>query len=423
MTKNSGTKKSLKASGLSLVLCIAMLIGTTFAWFTDSITNKGNVIQSGNLDIGATAYGIGTGGVNVTIPGVNDGKAFTFEATGADLETSNDPIINDSLWEPGKSNAKLLQVSNKGNLAAKVKLDFDVKDNGLEGALWFDFVQIKDGKVVGNFEKRPMSQLKKVANAVEVKLQANENVQFVLVYGMDEKAENTYQNKTFKANVTINATQLNSEKDGFENPDYDKEAQYDGYASNQEEFKSAMENAQPGDTIAVTKDFTLEHVGEHPDGTLDNYLVTKDVTVDLRDYTVTVAKGGQQDAFAIAASGIKLEHGTLNIGDSKTTYSLFVTNGAKNVVIEDVTINGGMQVIGNSEVTLKNVVVNATNYYDVYLEYKSTVTVESGTFNNKDGMPHFYTAMSSDKVIVNGGTFKGGTPTHKGNGQFINNIK
>lgn len=82
-----------------------------------------------------------------------------------------------------------------------------------------------------------------------------------------------------------------------------------------------------------------------------------------------------------------------------------------------------MQVIGNSEVTLKNVVVNATNYYDVYLEYKSTVTVESGTFNNKDGMPHFYTAMSSDKVIVNGGTFKGGTPTHKGNGQFINNIK
>lgn len=319
MTKNSGTKKSLKASGLALVLCIAMLIGTTFAWFTDSITNKGNVIQSGNLDIGATAYDIGTGGVNVTIPGVNDGKAFTFEATGADLETSTDPIINDSLWEPGKSNAKLLQVTNKGNLAAKVKLDFDVKDNGLEGALWFDFVQIKDGKVVGNFEKRPMSQLKKVANAVEVKLQANENVQFVLVYGMDEKAENTYQNKTFKANVTINATQLNSEKDGFENPDYDKEAQYDGYASNQEEFKSAMENAQPGDTIAVTKDFTLEHVGEHPDGTLDNYLVTKDVTVDLRDHTVTVAKGGQQDAFAIAASGIKLEHGTLNIGDSKTT--------------------------------------------------------------------------------------------------------
>ncbi len=38
------TKKSLKASGLSLVLCIAMLIGTTFAWFTDSITNSGNVI-------------------------------------------------------------------------------------------------------------------------------------------------------------------------------------------------------------------------------------------------------------------------------------------------------------------------------------------------------------------------------------------
>ena len=49
-------KKSLKASGITLVLCLAMLIGTTFAWFTDSITNSGNKIEAGNLNIGAIAY-------------------------------------------------------------------------------------------------------------------------------------------------------------------------------------------------------------------------------------------------------------------------------------------------------------------------------------------------------------------------------
>ena len=38
------TKKSLLASGLSLLVCAALLVGTTFAWFTDSVTNKGNSI-------------------------------------------------------------------------------------------------------------------------------------------------------------------------------------------------------------------------------------------------------------------------------------------------------------------------------------------------------------------------------------------
>ena len=424
MDKNT-TKKSLKASALSLVLCIAMLIGTTFAWFTDSITNSGNKIQAGSLDIGAASYDVDAAGdKTVTIPGVNGGKEFKFEAAGSDLETSKDPIINDTLWEPGKTNAKLLEVKNKGSLAAKVKLDFNVKDGGLQDALWFDFVMVDNsGNVQGTFQKRPMRQLQQVANGVEVELEAKNNVRFVLVYGMNEDAGNEYQGKTFTADVTINAAQLNKEADGFGSPDYDKDAQYDGYASNQKELKTLLANAKPGDTIAVTDSFTLEHKGTHPDGTYDTYLVAEDVTVDLRGNTITMAKGGQRDALGLAANGIHLKGGTLNIANAKTTYALFVTAGAKNVVIEDMTINGGMQVIGNSSATLKNVTINATNYYDVYLEYKSEVTIESGIFNNKDGKPHFYTATPSDKITVNGGTFKGGSPAHGGNGTFINNIK
>lgn len=44
------TKKSLWLSAVSIMLCAVMLLGTTFAWFTDNVTNKGNVIQAGNLD-------------------------------------------------------------------------------------------------------------------------------------------------------------------------------------------------------------------------------------------------------------------------------------------------------------------------------------------------------------------------------------
>ena len=50
MSKNT-TKRSLLASVFALVLCVAMLVGSTFAWFTDSVTSAGNIIKSGNLDV------------------------------------------------------------------------------------------------------------------------------------------------------------------------------------------------------------------------------------------------------------------------------------------------------------------------------------------------------------------------------------
>ncbi len=308
--KEHSTKKSLKASGLALMLCIAMLMGTTFGWFTDSITNSGNKIQAGNLDIGATAYDIGTGGTSVTISGINNNGAVTFEATGENLETSTTPIISEELFEPGKSNAKLLEVQNKGSLAAKVKLSFDVTDGGLQKALWFDFVQVDEkGQATGSFTKRPMGELTALAEGVEVPLASNQSVRFVMIYGMSEDAGNEYQGKTFTADVTIHAKQNTVEKDGFGSDQYDKNAQYDGYASTQEEFKDLLAQAEPGDKIAVTGNFELDHIGERPDGTYDNYVVTEDVTIDLKGHTITMVKGTQQNALALAENGIKLKGG------------------------------------------------------------------------------------------------------------------
>ena len=45
------TRRSLSTSIVALVLCFSMLVGTTFAWFTDSVTSSGNVIASGNLKV------------------------------------------------------------------------------------------------------------------------------------------------------------------------------------------------------------------------------------------------------------------------------------------------------------------------------------------------------------------------------------
>ena len=51
MTKQKSTKRALLLSALSLLMCVSMLIGSTFAWFTDSVTSAGNKIQAGTLKI------------------------------------------------------------------------------------------------------------------------------------------------------------------------------------------------------------------------------------------------------------------------------------------------------------------------------------------------------------------------------------
>ena len=79
MTKRKTTKRALLLSALSLLMCVSMLIGSTFAWFTDSVTSSNNIIKSGNLDI--------------TLEYWKDGEW-------KDVQGKSD-ILTNELWEPG----------------------------------------------------------------------------------------------------------------------------------------------------------------------------------------------------------------------------------------------------------------------------------------------------------------------------------
>ena len=104
MSKNT-TKRSLLASVFALVLCVAMLVGSTFAWFTDTAATGVNKIQSGRLD--------------VKLSYLND-KEWK--------EVSKDTKLFDdsALWEPGHTEVAYLKVENAGNLALKYKLSVNV---------------------------------------------------------------------------------------------------------------------------------------------------------------------------------------------------------------------------------------------------------------------------------------------------------
>ncbi|NLZ52583.1 MAG: hypothetical protein GX892_05465, partial [Thermoanaerobacteraceae bacterium] len=106
------TRKALWASGLSIIIALAMLFGVTFAWFSDVASNKGNVIASGNLAISVIGYD------------ANGNPTVNFK-------DEHDPIINESIWEPGLANTKFVKIQNIGTLGLKYELTFVTYDQGL----------------------------------------------------------------------------------------------------------------------------------------------------------------------------------------------------------------------------------------------------------------------------------------------------
>lgn len=98
------TKKALIMSVLSMVLCIAMLIGMTFAWFTDTASTGVNKIQAGNLDV-KLMYS-------------------TDMHTWKEATEQTKLFDDNALWEPGYTQVVYLKVVNSGNLALKYEAGF-----------------------------------------------------------------------------------------------------------------------------------------------------------------------------------------------------------------------------------------------------------------------------------------------------------
>lgn len=101
MTSSKNTKRALLASILSVVLCAAMLIGSTFAWFTDSVTSGKNKIVAGNLDVDLL-------------------YSKTMEADSWQSVDGQTDLFSAEEWEPGHAEVVYLKVANLGSLGARL---------------------------------------------------------------------------------------------------------------------------------------------------------------------------------------------------------------------------------------------------------------------------------------------------------------
>lgn len=216
------TKRSLLASGLALAASAALLVGTTFAWFTDTVTNTGNRIEAGTLNVDLLMYKEAEGGYVSIDKG--EGDIFN-EAEGG----------NGYNWEPGMTQVVYLAVQNKGSLALKYNINLEVLEDDLAPALLF---AVENGAVYEDI--KAWSDVSDMANTVadyivdgvisaapQGKLLAGQTEYFALAVHMDENAGNTYQGKGFAMDLRLVAGQYSEETDGFGSKDYDKDAPYE----------------------------------------------------------------------------------------------------------------------------------------------------------------------------------------------------
>ena len=104
MTSSKSTKRALISSALAILMCVAMLIGTTFAWFTDTASTGVNKIQAGNLDVKLM---------------------YSTDMVNWKEATEQTKLFDDNaLWEPGYTQVVYLKIVNAGNLALKYEAGF-----------------------------------------------------------------------------------------------------------------------------------------------------------------------------------------------------------------------------------------------------------------------------------------------------------
>ena len=198
MISSKSTKRALLTSALAILMCVAMLVGATFAWFTDTASTGVNKIQSGKLDV---ALEMSTDGTNWESA---EGKTLTFK-------TKDNRAADQILWEPGCTyELPQLRVVNKGNLALKYKIQI----TGIQGDAKLNEVidwTINDAAI----------------NLTEEHLTAGQTgTAFTIKGHMQDTAGNEYQNLTIDGiGITVVATQYTYENDSFGNS-YDENADY-----------------------------------------------------------------------------------------------------------------------------------------------------------------------------------------------------
>ena len=327
MTSSKATKRALISSTLALLMCVAMLIGTTFAWFTDTASTAVNKIQAGNLDV-KLMYS-------------------TDMQTWKEATDQTKLFDDNALWEPGYTQVVYLKIVNAGNLALKYEAGFSKNYTSNRGKNvngdWYrvdNYLKIGTAETTTKFanredvwsaiaatEKTLAKDVMLTDGWITLKAGESSNPFAVAIYmptsvGNEANASRFRPSSVSGLGIEVRATQATVESDSFDN-------NYDANAA----------------TVLNRMEYTD---GEH-----------------------TVTGNIQANGTAGAIHGT----GTAKITvDATTVYGTYVSNYAMAVCASsrsEITIKGG---------EFANQAPAGSNLSLIYAEDNAKITIEGGTF-------------------------------------------
>ena len=394
MRERRATKRALLTSIMALVMCVVMLVGTTFAWFTDTASTNVNKIEAGKLD------------VQLLDKGGNDLKGRTLNWVKAE-DGRNQQV----LWEPGCSyDLESFKIKNNGNL----KLKYKVLINGLTGNAELlnaiDFtVAVADPALT---PKDGTSTVSTVAalNSFEGTLDAGAETGLITITGkMRTDAGNTYQGKTIDGiAITVYAAQMTGEYDSSIN-NYDEDATYDyTFVASDEEAKTALSANEKNIYVALAGDVSFDvNVSATPSkllGGADMELIV----IEGHGHKLTF-HNSNNDSGAVSRAGTKLviknaviDNSGYNAAGGVWNSHDIVFNGE--VELENVTFTNAVAL--NGKATLTNVEISdenaAQDTYMLWIRAGSDVTLNNVTINGRSAVGKANRAIAiKDQYIDN----------------------
>ena len=308
MTKKRSAKNAFISSLVMLCLCVTMLVGTTFAWYTDSVTSGRNTIVAGSLDM-TLQYYTGTDG------------DFTKDANWTKV-TSTTPVFSDSTsFEPGATQVAYVRVKNTGDLAFKYKLTIAVDSETIGKNKAGADLKLSDILYYGTEEfaaqgHAPYATRDAAINAVKenkakiasallkeyqiVEAGKTSDVIAIVIYMPAETGNDANPDPAHKPSITFGlnalATQYAKESDSFNNQ-YDANAEYPAPA----EASQTVTAATPTDLEVEAGAFSV---------------------------TVPAAAQTQGDVYTVKASDVVTN--TTSAGDATVSFDLSLyKNGTK----------------------------------------------------------------------------------------------
>lgn len=413
MKRKNTARNALFTSIISLLLCVTMLVGATFAWFTDKVESGINTIAAGNLDV----------------------ELYHSDKNDSGYVGTSTKLFNDvTLWEPGAVVYENFVVENKGSLALKYQLSINfenetvVDGHGLSEVLK---VAVVEGGFTGDREdakKLDLVPMKSFVLPGALEGNTTSKTYGIVIYWQPTANDNLFnmnndnQGKTLTIDLGVNlfATQEMYEEDSF-GEDYDKDAWMDGMkVYTAQDLQAAINNGEKD--LVLMEDIDLSESLVIPANTTYSLrAVSNGIVINLNGKTIrsTGLNAEGKKAHAVVNNGnLLLANGTITVSGENGGSAIYNAEGAA-LTIQDMTIVGAPQ-SGNGypsyainsygELTVESADVSST-HGAIALFGDTVINDATVVMNGFGGSSHvFYIGGEGTDVVINDGSY-----THNGN--------